>query len=69
MSKRIVSNSDVTRFKDLVVCVGGWGPIFQVRLNFSTDDRGTKDDRGEQEGGEGAGIEKSGEKKQKENKK
>ena len=27
------------------------GPIFQVRLNFSADDRGTKDDRGEEEEG------------------
>ena len=42
---------------ELCVCV--CGPIFQVRLNFSTDDRGTKDDRGEEEEGEGGGYRKS----------
>ena len=35
------------------LCVWVCGPIFEVRLNFSADDRGTKDDRGEEEEEEG----------------
>ena len=33
------------------LCVWVCGPIFQVRLNFSADDRGTKDYREEEEEG------------------
>ena len=36
----------------LYVCVCVCGPIFQVRLNFSADDRGTKDRGEEEEGGD-----------------